>query len=376
MTREQFLKDLKAALAGMKEEELEGVVAYYAEMIDDRVEAGMTEEAAVKAMEPVREIASRVLEEAGLKEEAPKEEKKGNWQQISRSAEDVKVVHVQAEGKRVRIVTEENSGVQLRYCIGSNDIFRLHEAEGVLTLEHKLRPISSFVNEKSGEGITLEGILAGVGKFISSLGERVISSGVFTYEAPENEIVITLPRSYFGQVQVHTSNARISVENLTAAQPIRLSTSNAFIKASNVNCAQEVVFTTSNSRIVLDDVNVSGAKLTTSNGRVELNDVFARSVLEAVTSNGAISVADTQSEERLQLTTSNGRVELDDAAAPEIVIKTSNGAVSGTVKGKREEYTVISHTSNAANQLGSREDGEKTLRVSTSNAPITLHFEE
>ena len=42
MTREQFLEQLRQALSGMKAEELEGVISYYDEMLDDRMEAGMT----------------------------------------------------------------------------------------------------------------------------------------------------------------------------------------------------------------------------------------------------------------------------------------------------------------------------------------------
>ena len=49
MTREQFLEQLRQALSGMKAEELEGVISCYDEMLDDRMEAGMTEEAAVNA---------------------------------------------------------------------------------------------------------------------------------------------------------------------------------------------------------------------------------------------------------------------------------------------------------------------------------------
>ena len=47
MTRELFLKDLNNALAGLGGEEVESILAYYSEMIDDRVEDGLTEEQAV-----------------------------------------------------------------------------------------------------------------------------------------------------------------------------------------------------------------------------------------------------------------------------------------------------------------------------------------
>ncbi len=376
MTREQFLNDLKAALSGMKEEEREGVIAYYAEMIDDRMEAGMTEEAAVKAMEPVKEIASRVLEEAGMGESKAQPSGKDNWQEIRRPAEAIRELRIQAENKRVHISSAEDAKeVSLRYCIGSNDIFRLHEDDGVLTLEHKMRPITSFVNEKSGDGITLESILSGVGKFIASLGERV-TSGVFSNDSGDNEIEITVPETFCAKMSAATSNARILAENLVLTQPLRLATCNAHIQAQDVDCAQDITLATSNSRIVLNDVNVNAAKLATSNGRIVLDDMIVREGLTAVNSNGAIKISDCQIGGALTATTSNGAIELDETDSPDITLKTSNGAIGGILKGVREEYTVTSSTSNANNLLGNFGSGEKTLRATTSNAPITLRFEE
>ena len=377
MTKEQFLNDLKAALNGMKEEELEGVIAYYAEMIDDRMEAGMTEEAAIKAMEPVSVIAGRVLEEAGVTENKARRKENGNWQEITRQAQAVQALRVQAENKRIKITSEEDTDqISLRYCIGTNDIFRLHEDDGVLTLEHKMRPITSFANEKGGDSITLDSILSGVGKFISSLGERVVNGGVFSYEAPENEIEITLPKTFAAQLEAATSNSRILAEDITFAQPLKLTTSNAYIQAEDVNCAQEITLTTSNSKILLNDVNANAARLTTSNGRITLNDMIVRNDLVAVNSNGSIKISDCEIGAVLAASTSNGAIELDESACPDITLKTSNGAIGGVIRGKREEYTVMSGTSNANNLLGNFTGGAKQLRAMTSNSPITLKFAE
>lgn len=378
MTREQFLNDLNAALSGMKEEELEGVVSYYSEMIDDRMEAGMTEEAAVKAMEPVREIASRVLEEAGVNEpRVEKDEKNDDRQEIVRPAEAVRELHIQAENKRIKITSEDDiHDIRLRYSIGSNDIFRLHEDDGILTLEHKMRPITSFANEKGGDSLTLESILNGVGKFIASLGERVVNNSWFSGEAQENEIEITLPKTFCARLEAATRNGRILAEDVTFTQPLRLTTSNAFIEAQNLNCAQDITFTTSNSKIVLDDVNVNGGKLSTSNGRIVLDDMIVREELIAVSSNAAIRISDCQIGAGLAASTSNGAIELDSVSCPDITLKTSNGSISGTVQGNSDEYTVVSGTSNGSNQLGNFGAGEKKLRAMTSNASITLKFEE
>ena len=66
MTRVQFLNDLYHHLYGMTQEQAEQHLTYYAEMLADRMEEGMTEEEAVAGMEDVETIARRILEEEGL----------------------------------------------------------------------------------------------------------------------------------------------------------------------------------------------------------------------------------------------------------------------------------------------------------------------
>lgn len=66
MTRVQFLNDLYHHLYGMTQEQAEQHLTYYAEMLADRMEEGMSEEEAVAGMEDVETIARRILEEEGL----------------------------------------------------------------------------------------------------------------------------------------------------------------------------------------------------------------------------------------------------------------------------------------------------------------------
>ncbi|MBO4378214.1 MAG: DUF4097 family beta strand repeat protein [Clostridia bacterium] len=381
MTREQFLNELKAALAAMETEEKEAVLAYYAEMIDDRIEAGMSEEAAVMAMEPVREIAARVLEEAGIEEQPAREQAAADSdaKEIVRAAADVRELIVRAECKKITIVSGDTEEVKLRYNIGSNDIFELHDNDGVISLEHKIRPFSSFINEqKTGtEGMTLDSILSSAAKFLGNLGERIVQVGSnFLSEGFDNDIEITLPQTFVGRLHAGTSNARITVEDVNFSQPLVLTTSNSRITLDEVKCLGGLTATTSNARITLNDVHAASLHLTTSNGGVNLEDVIAVAEIEAATRNGAIDVNDTECGGMLRLSTSNAHVELEDVAAPSIAIRTSNASVSGSIRGTREEYTITSTTSNGSNRLGSSIGGDKTLNVTTSNGSITLGFEE
>ena len=76
MKKKQFLKQLKSSLsrlpAGEKRERLD----FYSEIIDDKIEEGMTEEEALKDVGSVNEIAVKILNENKLLTKVEKKEKR------------------------------------------------------------------------------------------------------------------------------------------------------------------------------------------------------------------------------------------------------------------------------------------------------------
>lgn len=66
MSKEQFLAEIRGKLTGLPQADVERSLDYYREMIDDRVEDGLTEEQAVEAMGPAEEIAAQILMDAPL----------------------------------------------------------------------------------------------------------------------------------------------------------------------------------------------------------------------------------------------------------------------------------------------------------------------
>ena len=63
MKREEFTEALKLALRDLPEQEIQSSLAYFNEMIDDRIDEGMTEEEAVADLGRVDEIAAKLLAE-------------------------------------------------------------------------------------------------------------------------------------------------------------------------------------------------------------------------------------------------------------------------------------------------------------------------
>ena len=66
MNKAEFTQQLTNSLAGLSQYDVNRSVDYYTEMIDDRVEDGMTEEDAVAALGSIDEIRSKILEEVPI----------------------------------------------------------------------------------------------------------------------------------------------------------------------------------------------------------------------------------------------------------------------------------------------------------------------
>ena len=64
MNKREFLAKLEKALAQLNREERKRELDYYEEMINDRIEEGMSEEEAVHCMGTVQGVAAKILSEA------------------------------------------------------------------------------------------------------------------------------------------------------------------------------------------------------------------------------------------------------------------------------------------------------------------------
>ena len=66
MTKQEYLSQVKSKLPGMPEADMHRFIEYYSEMIDDRIEDGLTEEEAVADVASPDEAVNKILEEMPL----------------------------------------------------------------------------------------------------------------------------------------------------------------------------------------------------------------------------------------------------------------------------------------------------------------------
>ena len=67
MNKQRFLAQMRKALSGLPKKDIEEYLIFYGEMIDDRMEEGLSEEEAVLAVGSVDEIAAQVVAEKNAK---------------------------------------------------------------------------------------------------------------------------------------------------------------------------------------------------------------------------------------------------------------------------------------------------------------------
>ena len=86
MNKFDFLTQLRAKLWSIPKEDTERSVEYYREMIDDRMEDGLSEEEAVAAIGDLDEIVKTILAEtppAEPQQQEPKQKRKLSWWEIT-----------------------------------------------------------------------------------------------------------------------------------------------------------------------------------------------------------------------------------------------------------------------------------------------------
>ena len=72
MTKREFISELRRKLSGLPRRKIEERLSFYGEMIDDRIEEGRTEQAAVSDIGSVDRIAAKIIKEtahSGIKRE-------------------------------------------------------------------------------------------------------------------------------------------------------------------------------------------------------------------------------------------------------------------------------------------------------------------
>ncbi|NLJ31150.1 MAG: DUF4097 family beta strand repeat protein [Clostridiales bacterium] len=345
MNKEQYLERLESLIHTLPAAERRRMIGFYRRMIEDKMARGETEQQAVAEMGDVSLLAQKILTEypggrrsgagriAGIavasffailiiagfvfhglnlryQEGAYQNAQAGvqNSETMEQKTETAPVsgitkIDVDAQNKEVVVERGGSDQIVFTYWTDSNQSFTFSNQSGVVSLMNRDRESWNFFD--------------------------------FFRSRSRTQVHVAVPESYAGEIYLHSSNGKVTVDNV--AQLTRLTCD------------------TSNSSVRLNQVEADEMVLDTSNGPIQMNDVIASSV---------------------SARSSNGSVSFSNLSCPDITLDTSNGSIRGNILGKETDYTIRTDTSNGKCTPQSRSGGSKKLDADTSNGSISITFSD
>lgn len=372
MRKNEYLQRLGAALGSLPKAEREKYLAYYSEVIDDRIEEGCTEEAAVAELESVYAAAERIIAESGL----PRERKKGLGAGAiicislvalllafavytltslpGRSLSENPLSGQSSEGLEDDSSRTPASGTRFELDFPADttgfDLALIRNYVEVLPSEDDSYHLVYYVTDvapleliEQGSFITLRD--KNIDKYNGS------TSVGFVGKSPETTVLLYVPEGAKPELSVASVSCDIIV---TGVQTDNLSIANVSgdIELRSSECLR------------LDIASVSGGLFISDSESRDLNYAATSGAVELTNfKTGPISVGNV-----------SGSIHLDNAEFTSLSIGTVSGSLTGTLTGSREDYTVNFESLSGRNSLGSLSGGKIDIDFGSVSGGIDLKF--
>jgi hypothetical protein len=395
MTKDEFILTLQNALSGMPRADLERTVQYYREMIEDRMEEGMGEEAAVADVGDPIELAAairkmpakRTAVSTPKEPKAPKERKP--MSAGKKAALVICAVLLVCAGLGC-ILGSMNLGrskvMEKEYAFADANIRSLEIESG--SAEVKLFPASDGVcTVRCAEGANLDYKVWIVDGTLHI--ERVSKWSLFPISLTGDYIRVYLPDPDYEALWVHSSSGGVGV-------PMDFHFDNAILNVSSggVEFAADVTYElniqsssggvavagTSPERLFISCssggiqlVNSAPGEVTlhSTSGSVKAEHVRCKAFESSCTS-GSQRFSDVIVDGLLRVDGTSGSVKLDDCDAGEVQVAVVSGSVSGNfltpkVYDLRSASGSVAAPSSAAPTPGSSSAGRCTVRTTSGS---------
>ncbi len=348
MNKEQFLASLRARLIGLPQADLERTLQYYREMIDDRIEEGMSEYQAVADVGNPAELAAAILYKPVKQTALRGREGMSHGKRVALTICAVVLaicgallvgngtIHAVAAfsggSGAAKEYTFANSGITaLEIESGAADVKLLPAADGVCRVqcaESATRKYKVWLNEG-----TLH-------------VERQNKWSLFPISLKEDSLNIYLPEREYHSLWIKSSSGGISVPAdfrfgvaivgassggigfaAEVTEEMNLQATSGGIAVSGASPSYLFV-STSSGGIAMADMRPGSVSISASSGGVRLDNLRC-SDLSAKLSSGSIRFSDVIAGGPMTLTCTSGSIKLDDCDAAELRINCTSGSVSG-----------------------------------------------
>ena len=357
MTKQDFLLTMQNALSGMHRADLEKTLQYYREMIEDRVEDGMSEEAAVADVgdpielaeairgKPAARTAIRTAGAAGTPKPhgAPKARRPMSGGKKAALIVCAALLIVAGLGLILGSLHMQGDTEVKEYSFATPDFSDIMIDGGSATVQ--LLPASDGVCRVQCSEARGRQTIVGVTEGLLHI-QRISKWSLFPLSLGEDFIRVYLPARSYESLWVKTSSGGVSVPadfrfrsavvNASSGgigfasevtDELNVQTSSGGVAVSNASPDSLFVSASSGGVTVLG-MSPGEATLRVSSGSLRLDGVRCGE-LSAESSSGSIRLSDVIAEGAITLGCTSGSIRLDGCDAAELHIECTSGSVTG-----------------------------------------------
>lgn len=355
MTKQAFMEALTKGLSGLSKEDRERIVEYYSEMISDRMEDGLSEEAAVQDVGNWEDIARQILSEFPHETESSDEphvyingmsisdfiaaKRNGKAttgkETVYEIQEPFSHLHIHAGPCDVSLLPAENGQFRLVHKRDLPDA-RCHVSveKDALHIERQSPSRSLMLSGKSPaiEVYLPQNRYASV-RIVTSSGDIKLPAD-FTFSTASlrsSSGDIELLCAIEGDAELSASSGDIKGQNLRIMGSLHLTSSSGDVRLKGVDVGNGISGRSSSGDVRLEEVQTTSLSLASSSGRIELTNVSVKDEMEVESSSGSVEMEHCLSG-ALKLHTSSGDVEFESCDARSIWMRTTSGDIEGSLQ--------------------------------------------
>lgn len=399
MNKTQFLEELSRRLEGLSDAERKIALDFYAELISDRMEEGMTEEAAVAALGSIDQIVRDAAPELQRMAQ-PEPPMSPSIPDRSRTLlrEPVRAISADCGSANISVLCAalpEGTTALVEYKMPRDASCTCRIQDGMLYVQYtSQRRTFSLMELLRGEtGASIQVTLADRalvrGEITSSSGDAVLSglafSGSLNVSSSSGDISLK-DVSAQGECSVSSRSGDLMLYTF-ASGSLRMQTASGDAELQNARIDGPCTVQSTSGDTLIFDAQCGGAlQLRSTSGDVEARDVFAGDVsasavsgdvtlrciegrsTSAESNSGNVALENIRSDSAAA-SSKSGDIEVRDVDAQRLKLSTISGDIEGTLTG---EYDFRAHSGSGSVRVP-QSRGSRCVDAQSVSGDVTLH---
>ncbi len=329
--KDKFLEELRAALKEVHYPEVDDTIAYFDEMITDKMEEGLSIEAIIEGLGDVKSIAQTLSIE---------EENNDNRQVlpepeevlIDEESEEMTIISFDASNTQKIVINNFETNFKIAY--GEDDKFKL---------VHDKSDSAKFVIGQRGEKVKIE--------YQEDYVASIFNKRLFKKTSAIKNAVLYLPRSFKGYLKYDGVSGDVKIEDLNIAE----------LKIDNVSGQLEL------SRITSEEVNIESVS-----GNIEVEDLSGQEIDIDIVS-GDMTIERLKGYE-LKLESVSGSIKAKQVVADFIKAESVSGSIDIELSGSSDDFAVSISGLFDDKKYNWQKRKEKCLKLETVSGHLEYRF--